>query len=219
MARTAVAADGPDPEFHIDKIPTRTIRVPIEGTTSLIVHRFAAKAKTIMLDSQQGRKAPKAARDPEEDFDNSMYRLADGDGTGMPLLAFKLATVSAARFYTRPITMAALRQFLFFTGGVLSNDGTDLLYPIVGEPKMREDVVRINNGRGTDLRFRAEYPEWSTVLQVTFATPKLSTESVLSLIDAGGLGVGVGEWRPEKSGQNGTYRIPKGADIRTVPNV
>jgi hypothetical protein len=38
---------------------------------------------------------------------------------------------------------------------------------------------------------------------------------VLALIEAGGMGVGVGEWRPEKSGMFGTYQL--GADVAELP--
>jgi hypothetical protein len=40
----------------IDKIDAETIKVPIVGTTPLIIHRFSEKAKRQMLDNMQGRK-------------------------------------------------------------------------------------------------------------------------------------------------------------------
>ena len=75
-------------------------------------------------------------------------------------------------------------------------------------------MVRV--GMGTDLRFRGEFPEWTAVLDVTYVTTALSRASVVSLIDAGGMGVGVGEWRPEKDGLNGTYTIDTTRDIEDV---
>jgi hypothetical protein len=197
----------------INRVATRTIRVPIEGTSSLIVHRWSDKAKKQMLDAQQGRKAHREIRDPQRDYDESLYRLPD-ERYGFPTLAFKAATIGACRFYGKALPMTQARQFLFMTGE-LSADGVDLLTEIHGEPKMREDMVRVGMG-GTDLRYRAEFVDWTAVLVVTFVTTALAEQSVLSLIDAGGLGVGVGEWRPEKRGQNGTYRIADGADIEAV---
>lgn len=199
-----VAAPAEDAQIAIDRIAAETITVPIIGTTPLLVHRFSEKSKRQMLDTMQGRKSPKASKDPDAEYEGAFYRLKD-DGYGFPVTAFKLATVGAARFYPRnAVTMTALKQFMFFRGEV-GTDGMSLAR-IEGEPHMREDVVRVNRG-GSDLRYRPEFSEWSTVLEITYVTSALTRGSILSLVDAGGMGVGVGEWRPEKSGDFGTYRI------------
>jgi hypothetical protein len=199
--------------IHIQRIAAETIRVPIIGTAPLIVHNWSAKAKQQMLDAMQGRKSPKEPKDPQGEYEASLYRTQDG--YGFPVIAFKAATVGAARFFGKSVRMTELRQFLFMTG-VPSADRTQILTPITGEPKMREDMVRVGMG-GTDLRYRAEFQDWSATLTVTYVTTALARESVISLIDAGGMGVGVGEWRPEKKGQNGTYAIDETRDIEVQP--
>lgn len=203
--------DTSTPVIQIQKIAAETLLVPIVGTAPLIMHAWSAKAKQQMLDAQQGIKRPKAHRDPQKDYEESLYRTEDG--YGFPVLGFKAATVGAARFYGKSVRMTELRQFLFMTG-VPSADGSQLLVPITGEPIMREDMVRV--GMGTDLRYRGEFRDWSAVLRVTYVTTALDRGSVLSLIDAGGLGVGVGEWRPEKKGQNGTYQVDESRDVEVV---
>lgn len=193
------------PQVHIDRIASETIAVPIVGTMPLIVHKFSTKAKRRMLGDQQGRKKVKEVRDPEAEYEAAFYRTKDG--YGFPVTAFKAATIGAARFYGKDVSMTALRQFLFMHGELSEND-PQALVPIYGEPRMREDVVRLGGpSRSADLRYRPEFPEWSTTLVVTYVTSSLSRESVLSLIDAGGLGIGVGEWRPERRGEFGTYQI------------
>jgi hypothetical protein len=168
------------------------------------MHKFSEKAKRQMLDAMQGRKTPKAPKDPEGDYEAAAYRMDDG-GYGFPAIAFKAATVSAARFFDKSVTMVSLRQTLFFSGTMSKTEG-QMMVVIEGEPIMREDVVRVGNG-GTDLRYRPQFTEWSTTLEVTYVRSMLTRESVLSLIEAGGLGVGVGEWRPEKKGDMGTFMI------------
>lgn len=199
-------------EIQISRIAAETIRVPILGTTPLLMHRFSEKAKRKMLDDMQGRKSPKEPKNPEAEYDAAFYRLDDGT-PGFPVLAFKDATVGGARFYGKQVTMTALKQYLFFRGEV-GSDGRGLTR-IVGEPRMREDVVRVGRG-GTDLRYRPEFRAWTTVLEVTYVTSALTRDSVLSLIDAGGMGVGVGEWRPEKNGDFGTYRIDPDRAVEIV---
>ncbi|WAB10584.1 hypothetical protein SEA_ECLIPTUS_19 [Gordonia phage Ecliptus] len=202
-------------DIQIDKIAAETILVPIVGTSPLIVHRWSDKAKRQMLDTQQGKKKIKEIRDPESEYRESLYRIAtdEGDAYGFPSVAFKAATIGAARFYDRSITMATLKQCMFFRGVVTKADPQQLIR-IDGEPRMREDMVRV--GQGTDLRYRGEFPEWSATLQITYVTSSLSRDSVLSLVDAGGMGVGVGEWRPQKSGDYGTYALDESRNIEVV---
>jgi len=198
-------------DIEIDKIAAETLRVPIVGTSPLIVHRFSEKARRTMLDAMQGRKSPKEAKNPEAEYEQAFYRFAD-DSYGFPVIAFKAATVGGARFYSG-VTMTSLKQSLFFRGQ-LGVDG-QMLAKIEGEPRMREDVVRVGRG-GADLRYRPEFQKWSTVLEVVYVQSALTRSSVLSLIDAGGMGVGVGEWRPEKDGDFGTYRIDPDRDVEVI---
>src|SRR5687768_2109180 len=119
----------------ISHIDVETLSVPIVGTSPLIVHRFSEKAKQQMLDAQQGRKTPKQTRDPEADYEAAFYRLKDGDRYGFPVVAFKAATIGAARFYPRnAVTMTGLKQFIFFRGEP-GADGQQMAV-IDGEPRM-----------------------------------------------------------------------------------
>lgn len=199
-------------EIQIDRIGAETIRVPIVGLTPLIIHRFSEKAKLKMLNDMQGRRTPKEPKDPEAEYEAAFYRTEDGT-PGFPVLGFKAATVGGARFYGKDVTMTGLKQSLFFQGEV-GSDGRALAR-IEGEPIMREDVVRVGRG-GTDLRYRPEFRQWSTWLEVTYITSALTRASVLSLIEAGGMGVGVGEWRPERDGDFGTYTVDRSKDIEVL---
>jgi hypothetical protein len=200
-------------QIHIEKIGTQLMMVPIIGTAPLIMNRFSEKAKRMMLDNMQGRKSQKENKDPEAEYRAAIYRLKGGEGYGMPAIAFKAATVGGVRFYSG-LTMTACKQYMFFHGE--PGDGDEQAYSrIEGEPRMREDVVRVGRG-GADLRYRPEFPEWSTTLTIRYVTSALTSDSVLSLVEAGGMGVGVGEWRPEKDGAFGTYQIDTTRDVQFV---
>lgn len=199
----------------IDRIASETIHVPIVGTSPLIVHNFSAKGKAQMLDAQQGRKTPRQVRDPQAEYEAAFYRMA-GDRYGFPITAFKACTTGAARFYGKDVSMTSLRQFLWMHGELTDADPQQLT-EIFGEPKMREDIVRLGGpSRSADLRYRPEFRDWRAVLKVTYVTSSLSRQSVLSLIDAGGMGIGVGEWRPEKRGEFGTFRIDDERGVEVI---
>jgi hypothetical protein len=208
------------PIMSIERIPTKTIEVPIVGTSPLIMHNWSAKARRIMLETQQGKKAQKEIRDPEADYQAAFYRIAVEDGKapkyGMPVISFKQATVSAARFFGKAVTMTTLRQCLFFRGVSTAADRqelTEILFTT--DPTMREDMVRVGNS-GTDLRYRPEFSQWSAVLRVTYVASLIDQQSVLSLVDGGGMGVGVGDWRPEKKGTFGCYTLDESKPVTEV---
>lgn len=191
------------PTVHIERLQVETLNVPLVGMTPLIVHRFSEKSKKEMMEGSQGKKSMKQPRDPHAEYEACFYRLAGG-AYGFPVLALKSATVSAARFYGKSVTMASMRQLLFFRAE-LADDGLHELVEIEGEPVMREDTVGI--GTSKVLRWRPMFPEWAMNVSITYVATSIDRSSVLSLVEAGGLGVGIGDWRPEKSGTFGTYRI------------
>ena len=207
MASTATTT------ITITPIKRERIMVPIKGTSGLIIHAWDEKAKRKMLGAQQGKKEPREHRNPEEEYKACFYRTVDGK-YGFPTLAFKAATVGAARCWGKQLKMTELRQFLWFSG-LLSEDKTLTLTEIKGEPFMREDMVTV--GMGTDLRYRPEFLEWSAILDVTYTATTLSRDAVLNLIEAGGMGVGVGDWRVEKKGDHGMYAIDTSREVEVVP--
>lgn len=174
--------------IELKRLEQRILTVTIEGLSPLIVHRWSEKAKSMMLAAQtgtvRGKKQPKI---PEDDFNDSRYRV-DDKTDGFPAVGFKAAIVGAARNF-EGTTMTALKSALFLEGV-----GPEQLVPIVGKPVMREDCVRVGQGTA-DLRYRAQYWPWSATLHVHYVASALSENSIVALVDAGGLG-GVGEWRP-----------------------
>jgi hypothetical protein len=187
--------------IQLERIGRNRAFITVEGTAPLIMHRFDEKAKQQMLDGQmQKARVKKPPKDPEAEFQRAIWRL--GQGYGFPSVGFKAATIGAARFFDK-ITMADLRRSLFFVG-----EGDEQLTKLeTGEPKMREDLVRIARG-GTDLRYRPQFDEWRAVLEIVYLPSMITLESLAALVDAGGMG-GVGEWRPGKcdSGSYGTYQV------------
>lgn len=214
MAKAAGTKTATPNILEIERLQTEIMMVPIIGTSPLMVHRFSEKAKRQMLDTMQGIKRVRENKDPEAEFEGAFYRFADGR-FGFPAIGFKDCAVSAARFYSG-ITMVLLRQILF-VNGELGVDNQALVEIEGDQAIMREDVVRVGMN-GTDLRYRPQFTNWRATLKVRYIKSQLSQASVLSLIDAGGMGVGVGEWRPEKGGDMGTFTIDESRDLIVVTN-
>ena len=191
--------------ISLKRIRREIAEIEIHGTAPLIVHRWSEKARQMMLDAQQGKKTPKQPKDPQQDFETSMYRFEDG-GHGFPIMAFKSAMVKGgARIFGKAVKMTELRQLCIFQPDGIGTDGTQLARLIGPDPIMREDMVRVGMGTA-DIRYRAEYRDWSALLRIEFVPSVIDLSSVVALVDAGGTN-GVGEWRPEKSGSFGTYEV------------
>lgn len=216
---TAVSTNGasttpaPDQAIRLEPIALATYVVPIRGITPLIPHKWSAKSLRMMRESQSGSKAKpkKEPKDPETEAEGATYRLPDGQ-PGMPATAFKAAIADAARHFDG-VTMVMLKQAIFVAG-----DGPDQLVAITGDSYIREDTPRNATGVA-DLRYRRCFDQWSADLEIQFVTSAIDLGSVLSLVDAAGLG-GVGDWRPSapksKSGTFGRFAVDTDREIRQV---
>jgi hypothetical protein len=200
------------PIVEIDSIEREVLDIPLIGVTPLIVHRFSEKAKRNMLEASLGKRAPKQPKDPQAEYEDSMYRL-EGGGYGVVATSFKKASVEATRFWPKNVSKELIERAIFMHGEI----GTDgrALVRIEGEPEMREDPVKIGRS-GAEMRYRGQFWPWGVTLRMSYFTAVMNRSSVLSLIDAGGLSSGVGDWRLEKKGEFGSYRVDPGREIEVV---
>lgn len=191
---------------EVKPVQLETVDIPIVGVTELIMHNWSQKARQMMLDKQMGKaQSKKAPKDPQEDFEGSMYRLDDGR-YGFPATGFKAAIVGACRLYDG-LAMTRIKQAVYVEGE--RNIEGQQLVVIEGEPRMREDMVRLETGVA-DVRHRAGFPEWRATLRVTYVANMLTLEQLVNLVNAAGLG-GVGDWRPSApksaTGNFGRFRV------------
>lgn len=74
-------------------------------------------------------------------------------------------------------------------------------------PVMREDMVRVGLG-AADIRYRGEFRNWSADFDIRYnMNGQYSIEQIANIINAGGFACGIGEWRPEKDGQYGMFKV------------
>ena len=181
--------------ISIPQIAIQRLMVKVIGDSPLITHAWAEKAIRQIKD-KQAKKATKGkeARDPEADYQAAFYRTDDGV-PAMPSVAFKSAAVSACRDLDMKMTEARGR---FHVEGEFIE--------IIGEPRMREDMVRVGMGTA-DIRYRPEFVKWSAILTITYNSTPISPKQIINLLNVAGFGVGVGEWRPEKNGQYGRFHV------------
>jgi hypothetical protein len=183
-------------KFEVPTLALQVANIRIVGDSPLICHAWSEKAKKQMLDKQMKKaKQGKTAKDPEQDFEESLYPMPGG-GYGFPAVAFKSAMVGACRF-ADGMKMTEARGAFHIQGEMIA---------IEGEPTPREDMVRVGMGTA-DIRFRGEFKQWSAVLPIVFNANVISAEQIVNLLTLAGFGVGVGEWRPERDGSYGRFLV------------
>lgn len=214
--------------IEIRPIEMKIVEVTIKGDTPLIMHAWSEKAKRMMLEAQQGKAKGKKKdiKNPVDDFIQSMYWLTEkpeyedgasekeceiafnkaiekGAKFGFPITAFKQAAISAAYRMGWVKNQMGLRGAFF-----IESDWGDMIEIKSDIPVMREDMVKIGMGTA-DLRYRGEFRNWLATFKVKYNANNadFSLENIINIINAGGTVCGVGEWRPERDGQNGMYHI------------
>ena len=180
----------------LPRLNLQVIKLRVVGDSPLITHAWSEKSRKMMLDKMMKKaNTGRAAKDPEQEFRDSLYQHPDG-GFGFPSIAFKSAAVDAATFVDG-ITKVMMRGCFHIPGELVK---------IEGEPMPREDVCRVGMG-AADLRYRAEFSAWAAEIPVQFNASAISAEQIVNMFSVAGFSIGVGEWRPARDGQFGRFHV------------
>lgn len=220
-------------EVSIRNFEQQIAKIRIVGDSPLITHNWSEKAKKEMLDNQTGKNKTKKkpCKMPVDDFARALHWITEmptemivdpcnnedravvteelfdeaiknGAKFGFPVTAFKQAGNSAAYRMGWVKNQMALRGAYF-----LSSEYGELAHIQGDLPALREDTVKVGMG-SSDLRYRPIFEHWYCDLTLSVNTGfGLSFDDIINVINAGGAGVGVGEWRPEKDGIYGRYHV------------
>jgi hypothetical protein len=187
---------------NLKRIARTRITIRIKGDI-LVTHAWSAKALREMLQSQQMTKEEKKLakgnrekKDPEADFQGARY--VRGGKDCFPTNGIKKAMVEAG--YQLGIPKNTIRRGVRIVG--------DFVEIKSQKPVMREDAVRVGpfNNRTADLRYRPQYNDWHMDLEIIFRNDVFSADNIAALLENAGWG-GIGEWRPERDGQFGTFEV------------
>ena len=187
------------------------VLVSVEGTEAYIAHRMAEKWRKQVRD-KRAKTATATAREVKDAaaiaavIIGCHYPVASKEDCaptegryGIASLAFKQSMVNAANIKKIGIAKTDARTVLFVKGEVI---------PVCCESiDAREDVVRLESGV-LDLRYRPYYFGWRCEVPIQFYPQGVSVQQVLNLLQQAGESQGVGDWRPEKSGNvYGRWRV------------
>ena len=185
------------------------VNVQIVGVTPLLQHRFGDS------EQQEAAKATRRASIQEETPRSAAEKVAYMNPKG--------------EFY---FPGAAISRLLREAGGAHKLKGTrkSVKYVVPAAVLVLDDAVVIRNGdgktpiagfevdsrpvtipatKGRVMRHRPRFDAWSATFELRVNEKVLSPEVVHQLLQEGGEQIGIGDFRPEKGGPFGTFRVTK----------
>ena len=177
----------------------------IVGTSPMLCNAMSAKVRMELL-APKGRKttAEKQAtikHDPIAEFRRSAYRTKDENAPTYiyhPAAAWKKAIANTA-VDIAGVARAQIERLCWI-------EGRDI--PLFGIPQLHMGVVRNSDmNRTPDIRTRVCLPEWASQISVTFMKPNLTEKSLITLLANAGMINGMGDWRQQKGGPFGHFKI------------
>lgn len=195
-----------EPQAKSIKIPglrRMKLLATITGVTPLIVNRFSQRKVEEIERAQSGAaKITKEPRNPEREFQEARYHFGGKDYvTGV---APKRAMIAAGqRFADEKGTelMGAISIPLEYLE-VINPEPTTKEWPV-----MRTDIGRVGPSRTASPVYRPEYWPWKIVVPIIFNADFISLNQVVNLLSLAGFSVGLGEWRVDKKGIFGQWKV------------
>jgi hypothetical protein len=181
----------------------KTINVEIRGTSPLLVHRFSEDAEQ----AKATRRIEVNNRNPREEATKVAYIAKDGT---FYFPAFMIpATMRNAGANHK---MRGTRKTLRFVVPSAVRPCSDTITILNGNGPARDfevdaRPVTIPSTKGRVMRYRPRWDQWGAKFSLMLNDTALSVEDAQRLLTEGGEFVGIGDFRPEKSGPFGCFRV------------
>jgi hypothetical protein len=191
-------------EIEIAQIVMSRITCHLIGY-DIIMHRYSKKAREQLL-FPKGRinsaeKAENLKHDPLGEYRECFYRNRDDKEPSLfhlPTGMFSKALAAAALDIPGPSKAQILR---------LSSVTTRQIN-LFGVPRMFMAMTRSSDMAHTpDVRTRPVFPECACKIEIEFVSSLLKQNAIVNLLAAAGVIVGIGDWRPQKGGPHGKFKI------------
>ena len=197
--------------LSINPLQQTEVSFKIIGTAPLIYNSMSLKAqKTLLMGAAKKTAAEKKEikHNPEEEFVDSCYINGDGSSyLSFPSTGIKRGMATAA-LETAGVTKASINRGIYVVGEHIN---------VWGKPYMNMSVVRSSDiNRTPDIRTRAKLPNWCTEVTVRYINPTFSQLDITALLVNAGTLCGLGDWRIEKGGPMGGYRIVQTKDDQKI---
>jgi hypothetical protein len=181
----------------------KTIVIEIRGTSPLLIHRFSEAAEQ----SKSTRRIQVNDREPREEATKAAYIAPDGT---FYFSSFSIPNAMAnagashkmrgSRKTLRFIVPSAVRVTSEIIT-ILNGDGVAKDFEVDARP------VTIPATKGRIMRYRPRFDQWGAKFSLLLDDSSLSVEDAQRLLTEAGQFIGIGDFRPEKRGPFGCFRV------------
>ena len=184
----------------------KTVSVTIVGITPMLQHRFGEAAE--QAGSSRAMKIQNTT--PREAAESVAYIAADGTHYFSAAAISRCMAAAGSNH-----KMRGSRKSLRFVvpSAVRLNTDTVTILDDAGKAMTRCDVdsrpVTIPATKGRIMRHRPRYEKWSASFDLVINDALLDVSTAHTLLTEAGVGCGIGDFRPEKSGPFGQFRVTK----------
>jgi hypothetical protein len=190
----------------------KTVEAEIRGVTPLLIHRFGEQAEV----SKPTRNIVVSEVDPRAEAEKVAYKAEDGT---YYFSAFSIPSAMGAagsnhklkgsRRTLRFVVPSAVRV-TSDTITILNGDGPAKSFEVDSRP------VTIPATKGRIMRHRPKFNQWGATFTLLIDETQLSIEMAHQLLEEAGRSIGIGDFRPEKRGPFGTFRVVRISDVSSV---
>lgn len=183
----------------------KRINVEIRGITPLLIHRFSE-------DSEVGKKTRRIEvtnRDPRDEATKNAYIAPDGtyffNSYAIPGCMGNAGAshkATGSRKSLRFVVPSAIRMNTDAIT-ILNGNGPAKSFEVDSRP------VTIPATKGRVMRHRPRFDQWGAQFELLVNDDLLSVEMAHQLLNEAGQSIGIGDFRPEKRGPFGTFRVTK----------
>lgn len=188
----------------------KTIRVQIEGITPLLINRFNEASE-----QQKTTRRVKAVNDdPRATATKNAYIAKDGT---FYFSAFSIPNCMGAAGSSHKQT--GTRKTLRYVVPSAVRVTSDTITITNGNGKAAKDFevdgrpVTIPATKGRVMRYRPRFDKWGATFDLLINDDLLDPAMAHVLLQEAGLSTGIGDFRPEKRGPFGTFRVTAWAEV------
>lgn len=171
----------------------QTFQVRIEGMTPLLVNRFHEQAAE---DATYGVHGKRERPGPEQDAELRLY--SNGEGPYIPSEWLRRAMIEASKRFK-----SGRRAATTDVAAVCAVYPFEI--PLKGEWHVDSRAVVVQAAR--ILRNRPMFDQWSVDFQIQIDTDLVGERLIRDVLEGAGNYVGVGDFRPQRKGQYGRFRV------------
>lgn len=183
----------------------KNVKVEIRGITPLLIHKFSEDAEQ----AKATRRMEVKQRDPREEATKNAYIAHDGtyyfSAFSIPSAMGNAGSNHKARGTRKTLrfVVPSAVRMMRDTVTILNGSGPAKNFEVDSRP------VTIPATKGRVMRYRPRFDQWGAEFDITVDDNLLSVEMAHQLLQEAGQSIGIGDFRPEKRGPFGTFRVTK----------